>query len=141
MLQQKVFHNQPLQSCAASYHTTDKFAIARAVLLLCPSRSPKSCSVHVEKVIVFSFCFCSFAFIMSILGDCTLETLPGKCSPLLHCTTTMLACSACCLRCWQLYRADVEAKKADVEAKKADVEAKKAVVEAKKKKNGGINKG
>jgi hypothetical protein len=53
----------------------------------------------------------------------------------------MLACSACCLRCWQLYRADVEAKKADVEAKKADVEAKKAVVEAKKKKNGGINKG
>ena len=136
MLQQKVFHNQPLQSCAASYHTTDKFAIARAVLLLCPSRSPKSCSVHVEKVIVFSFCFCSFAFIMSsssILGDCTLETLPGKCSPLLHCTTTMLACSACCLRCWQLHRADVEAKKAVVEAKKAVVEA--------KKKNGGINKG
>ena len=115
--EQKVFHNQPLpELCyfSASYHTTDKFAIARAVLLLCPSRSPKSCSVHVEKVIVFSFCFCSFAFIMSILGDCTLETLPGKCSPLLHCTTTMLACSACCLRCWQLYRAGVEAKKAEL---------------------------
>ena len=66
-----------------SYHTTDKFAIARAVLLLCPSRSPKSCSVHVEKVIVFSFCFCPFACIMpsSLLGDCTSETLPGKCSP------------------------------------------------------------
>ena len=41
-------------------------------------------SFHVEKVIVFSLCFCPFAFIMSsssILGDCTLEQLPGKCSP------------------------------------------------------------
>jgi hypothetical protein len=37
------------------------------------------------------------------------------------------------LRCWQLYRADVEVKKADVEAKNALVEE--------KKKNGGINKG
>jgi hypothetical protein len=45
----------------------------------------------------------------------------------------MPACSACRLRCWQLYRADVEAKKADVEAKEADVEA--------KNNNGGINKG
>jgi hypothetical protein len=142
--QRRCYQTIRTESLSQPTITTDKFAIARAVLLLCPSRSPKSCSVHVEKVIVFSFCFCSFAFIMSsssILGDCTLETLPGKCSPLLHCTTTMLACSACCLRCWQLYRADVEAKKADVEAKKADVEAKKAVVEAKKKKNGGINKG
>ena len=93
-----------------------QFAIARAVLLVCPSCSPKSCTVHVEKVIVFSFCFWSFAFTMfsSILGDCTLEQFPGKCSPLLHCTTAMLACSACCLRCWQLYRADVEAKKAEL---------------------------
>ena len=135
--QRRCYQTIRTESLSQPTITTDKFAIARAVLLLCPSRSPKSCSVHVEKVIVFSFCFCSFAFIMSsssILGDCTLETLPGKCSPLLHCTTTMLACSACCLRCWQLYRADVEAKKADVEAKKADVEAKK-------KKNGGINKG
>ena len=135
--QRRCYQTIRTESLSQPTITTDKFAIARAVLLLCPSRSPKSCSVHVEKVIVFSFCFCSFAFIMSsssILGDCTLETLPGKCSPLLHCTTTMLACSACCLRCWQLYRADVE-------AKKADVEAKKAVVEAKKKKNGGINKG
>jgi hypothetical protein len=142
--QRRCYQTIRTESLSQPTITTDKFAIARAVLLLCLSRSPKSCSVHVEKVIVFSFCFCSFAFIMSsssILGDCTLETLPGKCSPLLHCTTTMLACSACCLRCWQLYRADVEAKKADVEAKKADVEAKKAVVEAKKKKNGGINKG
>ena len=77
----------------------------------------------------------------SIPGDCTLEPFPGKCSPPPLLYYTMPACSACCLRCWQLYRADVEAKKADVEAKKADVEAKKAVVEAKKKKNGGINKG
>jgi hypothetical protein len=45
----------------------------------------------------------------------------------------MPACSACRLRCWQLYRADVEAKKADVEAKKADLEA--------KNNNEGINKG
>ena len=135
--QRRCYQTIRTESLSQPTITTDKFAIARAVLLLCLSRSPKSCSVHVEKVIVFSFCFCSFAFIMSsssILGDCTLETLPGKCSPLLHCTTTMLACSACCLRCWQLYRADVE-------AKNADVEAKKAVVEAKKKINGGINKG
>ena len=116
-------------SDAKSHKPFDQFAIARPALLLCSSRSPKSCSFHVEKVIVFSLCFWLFAFIMSsssILGDCTLEQLPGKCSPLLHCTTTMLACSACCLRCWQLYQADVEAKKAVVEAKK---------------KNGGINKG
>ena len=134
--QRRCYQTIRTESLSQPTITTDKFAIARAVLLLCLSRSPKSCSVHVEKVIVFSFCFCSFAFIMSsssILGDCTLETLPGKCSPLLHCTTTMLACSACCLRCWQLYRADVEAKKADVEAKKT--------VGEEKKKNGGINKG
>ena len=112
--QRRCYQTIRTESLSQPTITTDKFAIARAVLLLCLSRSPKSCSVHVEKVIVFSFCFCSFAFIMSILGDCTLETLPGKCSPLLHCTTTMLACSACCLRCWQLYRADVEAKKAEL---------------------------
>jgi hypothetical protein len=45
----------------------------------------------------------------------------------------MPACSACCLCCWQLYRADVEAKKTGVDAKKADVEA--------KKNNAGINNG
>ena len=71
-------------SNAKSHKPFDQFAIARAALLLCSSRSPKSCSFHVEKVIVFSLCFWPFAFIMSsssILGDCTLEQLPGKCSP------------------------------------------------------------
>ena len=103
---------------AKSHKPFDQFAVARAALLLCSSKSLKSCSFHVEKVIVFSLCLWPFAFIMSsssILGDCTLEQLPGKCSPLLHCTTILCsACSACCLRCWQLYRADVEAKKAEL---------------------------
>ena len=53
-----------------------------------PLRSLKSHSVHVRKVIVF-FCFLSLVSLMSILGDCTLEQLPGKCSPLLHCTTIL----------------------------------------------------
>ena len=69
--QRRCYQTIRTESLSQPTITTDKFAIARAVLLLCPSRSPKSCSVHVEKVIVFSFCFCSFAFIMSILGDCT----------------------------------------------------------------------
>ena len=82
-----------------------------------PLLKPKVLYRSREKVIVFSFCFWSFAFTMfsSILGDCTSEQIPGKCSPLLHCTTILCsACSACCLRCWQLYRADVEAKKAEL---------------------------
>ena len=77
---------------------TRSVAIARAALLLCSSKSPKSCSFHVEKVIVFSLCFWPFAFIISsssILGDCTLEQLPGKCSPLLHCTTILCSPAAC----------------------------------------------
>jgi len=109
-------HNRNSPSTETEEHNL-QFAIARAVLLVCPSCSPKSCTVHVEKVIVFSFCFWSFAFTMfsSILGDCTSEKIPGKCKPpppLLY--YTMPACSACCLRCWQLYRADVEAKKAEL---------------------------
>ena len=87
--QRRCYQTIRTESLSQPTITTDKFAIARAVLLLCPSRSPKSCSVHVEKVIVFSFCFCSFALIMSILGDCTLETLPDKCSPLIYYTTVL----------------------------------------------------
>ena len=75
-------HNRNSPSTETEEHNL-QFAIARAVLLVCPSCSPKSCTVHVEKVIVFSFCFWSFAFTMfsSILGDCTSEKIPGKCKP------------------------------------------------------------
>ena len=75
-------HNRNSPSTETEEHNL-QFAIARAVLLVCPSWSPKSCTVHVEKVIVFSLCFWSFAFTMfsSILGDCTSEQIPGKCSP------------------------------------------------------------
>ena len=97
MLQQKVFHNQPLQSCAASYHTTDKFAIARTVLLLCPSRNLKSCSVHVEKVIVFSFCFCYLVSSCQSWGaalwkHCQASVVPPYCT---------ILCLLCLLLCWQ----------------------------------------
>ena len=55
---------------AKCHKTIDQFAIARVVLLLCSSRSPKSCSFHVEKVIVFSLflAICFYHVIIINLG-------------------------------------------------------------------------
>jgi hypothetical protein len=67
----------------------------------------------------------------SILGDFTLEQLPGKCSPsftVLYYVVCLLALPAACVagNCielvWRQKKAGVKAKKADVAAKKASVE-------------------
>ena len=78
---------------------------------------PKARSVHVEKVIVFSLfvhlsasCHQCHQFRGTALWNHSQASVAPP--PLLY--YTMPACSACCLRCWQLYRADVEAKKAEL---------------------------
>ena len=95
--QRRCYQTIRTESLSQPTITTDKFAIARAVLLLCPSRSPKSCSVHVEKVIVFSFCFCSFSSCQS-WGTALWKRCQASAAPPPYCTILCLpALPAACV--------------------------------------------
>ena len=93
-------------------HKIDRSASASAT----DYSQPKARSVHVEKVIVFSL----FVHLSASCHQCHQSrgtalwnySQASAAPPFTLLSNTIPACSACCLRCWQLYRADVEAKKA-----------------------------
>ena len=75
-------HNRNSPSTETEEHNL-QFAIARVALLLCSSRSPKSCSFHVEKVIVFSLllAICFYHVIIINLGGLHSGTIARQVQP------------------------------------------------------------